>query len=136
MFQFQSIYAGGIGLFDILVVIVIIELIDDADAEGVGVGEAAIVDAGYIEVLGISEVAFGFENGIYLHEPFADEIPMAHIIECRFPKGVLLIFIFQWYGIRDMLMKVAVRDGQADFAAMVCEIMAQGVCDREDGLFP
>jgi hypothetical protein len=85
VFQFQAIDAGGIGLFDIVVIIVIIELIDDADAEGIGVGEAAEVDAGYIEVFGISEVAFGLENGIHLHEPFADEIPMAHVIECRFP---------------------------------------------------
>ena len=85
MFQFQAIHAGGIGLFDIIVIIVIIELIDDADAEGVGVGKAAIVDARYIEVFGISEVAFGLENGINLHESFADEIPMAHIIECCFP---------------------------------------------------
>ena len=85
MFQFQPIYAGGICLFDIVVIIVIIELIDDADAEGIGVGKAAIVDTGYIEVLGISEVAFGLENGIYLYEPFADEIPMTHIIEGGFP---------------------------------------------------
>lgn len=136
MFQFQSVHAGGIGLFDIVVIVVIIELIDDADAEGIGVGEAAVVDAGYIEVLGISEVAFGFENGIYLYEPFADEIPMTHVIECRFPQGVLIVFVFEGHGIRDVLMKVAVRDGQPDFAAMVCEIMAQGVCDGENGLFP
>ena len=136
MFQFQAVHAGGVSLFDIIVIIVIIELIDDADAEGVGVGKAAIVDTGYIEVLGISEVAFGLENGIYLHESFADEIPMAHIIECRFPQGVLIVFVFEGHGIRDMLMKVAVRDGQPDFAAMVGEIMAQGVCDGKNGFFP
>ena len=85
MFQFQPIYAGGIGLFDIVVIVVIIELIDDADAEGIGVGEAAIVDPCYVEVFGIAEVSFGLENGIYLHETFADKIPMAHIIERCFP---------------------------------------------------
>ena len=136
MFQFQPIHAGGIGLFDIVVVIVIIELIDDADAERVGVGKAAIVDAGYIEVFGISEVAFGLENGIYLDEPFADEIPMAHVIKGGLPQRILLVFIFQWDGIGDMLMKIAIGYGQANFAAVVCQVMAQGFGDWKDGLFP
>jgi len=35
-----------------------------------------------------------------------------------------------------MLMKVAIRYGQADFAAVVCQVMAQGLRDGEDGLFP
>ena len=85
MFQFQPVYTRGIGLFDIVVIIVVIELIDDADAEGIRVGEAAIIDPRHVEVFGITEVAFGLENGINLHESFADEIPMAHIIECCFP---------------------------------------------------
>lgn len=136
MFQLEAIDAGGIGLFDIVVIVVIIELIDDADAEGIGVCEATIVDPCHVEVFGISEVAFSLEDGVYLHEPFADEIPMTHIVQGRFPQGVLIVFVFEGHGIRDVLVKIAVRNGQPDFAAMVCEVMAQGLGNWEDGLFP
>jgi len=85
VFQFQPIHAGSIGLFDIVVIVVVIKFIDDADAEGIGVGEAAVVDAGYVEVFGITEVAFSLENRIDLHEPLADIIPVTHIVKSGLP---------------------------------------------------
>ena len=33
-------------------------------------------------------------------------------------------------------MKVAIGYGQPDFTAMICQVMAQGFGDGEDGLFP
>ena len=33
-------------------------------------------------------------------------------------------------------MKIAIGDGQPYFAAVVCQVMAQGFGDGEDGLFP
>ena len=35
-----------------------------------------------------------------------------------------------------MLMKVAIGYGQPDFTALICQVMAQGFGDGEDGLFP
>jgi hypothetical protein len=54
VFELQAIDAGSIGLLDIIVIVVVVELVDDADAKGVGVGEVAIVDPGYVEVFGIA----------------------------------------------------------------------------------
>src|SRR6185503_8654555 len=85
VFQLEAIDAGSIGLLDIVMIVIIVELIDDAYAEGVGVGEAAIVDTGYVEVFGIAEVAFRLEYGIHLDQAIPDKIPVTHVIESCLP---------------------------------------------------
>ncbi len=60
---------------------------------------------------GETEIAFGLENGIHLDQSFADEIPMTHIVKSGFPEGVLLMLVFEWYRISDVLQEVAIRDG-------------------------
>ena len=44
VFELESVDAGSVGLFDIVVVVVVVELIDDADAERAGIGKAAEVN--------------------------------------------------------------------------------------------
>ncbi len=58
VFQFQAIDAGGIGLFDVIVIVIVVEFVDDPDAEGMRVGEGAKVDARYVEVAGVAEIAY------------------------------------------------------------------------------
>ena len=83
--ELQAIDAGSVGLLDIIVIVVVVELVDDADAKRVGIGEMAIVDPGHIEVFGIAQVAFGLQDGVHLYEAVADKVPVAHVIADGFP---------------------------------------------------
>ena len=48
--QGEPVDAGGVGPLHVVVVVVVVELVDDADAEGAGVAEGAVVDAVHHEV--------------------------------------------------------------------------------------
>jgi hypothetical protein len=52
MFQLQPVNARRIGNFDIVMVLIVVKLVHDADAEWVGITKAAIVDPRHIEVVG------------------------------------------------------------------------------------
>ncbi len=136
VFQFETIDAGGVSLFDIIVIVVIVEFIDDADTEGGGIGKAAVIDPGYIEMFGIAEVAFRLEDGVHPDEPFADKIPVSHVVVGCFPQSILLVFVFKGNGPGDMLKEIAVGYGQFDFAAVVLEVIPQGLGVGEVGFFP
>ena len=60
MFQFQSIYTGSIGYLNIIMIIVVIVLIDDADAERMRIAKSAIIDPGHIQVSGKTKITFCF----------------------------------------------------------------------------
>ena len=85
MFELQSIDPRCIGYFDIVMVVVIIEFIDNADPERVGVSKGAIIDACHIEVAGKTQVAFGFQYRIDLYQALTDKIPFAAVIRSLFP---------------------------------------------------
>jgi hypothetical protein len=61
---------------------------------------------------------------------------VAHVVEGCLPEGILLVFVFEGYGISDVVQEVLVGDGEADFAAMLFEVAAQAFGNRENGLFP
>jgi len=60
---------------------------------------------------------------------------VTHIIKGGFPQGILLVFVFQGDRIGDMLLEVAVGNGELYFAAVVFEVIAQGIGYGEDGFF-
>ena len=51
VFQFQSVHARGVGPFDIEMVVVIVESVDDADSKRLGVPEGTMVYPGDGQVL-------------------------------------------------------------------------------------
>lgn len=94
VFELQSIDPGCVCLFDIIVIVVVVEFIDDADAEGDGVGKAAEIDPGDIQVIDKTEVPFCFQDSIHPYQSFPYKVPVPHVIDGGFPEGVLAIFIF------------------------------------------
>ncbi len=46
------------------------------------------------------------------------------------------MFVFQRNGISDMLLEVAIGDGQPNFPTVMFEVLAQGFGDGENGFFP
>lgn len=94
MFQFESVYPAGVGWFDIVMIVVIVEFIDDADAKGLAVAKTAKVYAGYIEVIDEAKVAFRFENSVDAYQGFAQEVPFMAVVANTFPECVFPEFIF------------------------------------------
>lgn len=93
MLQFQSVNTGSIRQFDIVMVLIVVELIDDPDPERVGVAETAVIDPGHIQVFDKTEVAFGFQGGIDPYESIPYIIPFSFVIDGLFPKCILAVFI-------------------------------------------
>ena len=50
LFEFQSVDAGCVRFLDVKVVVVVVVLIDDADPEGPGVSESAVVNPVHVKV--------------------------------------------------------------------------------------
>lgn len=131
--QLKAVDTGGVGDLDIVVVVVIVELVHDADPERVGVAEAAVVDPGHIQMLGESEIPFGFEDGVHLYQSFADELEFPHIVENGFPVGIAPMLVQQGNGVGEM-KQVSVRYGELHFPAMLFEIRAKAILHRKHGL--
>ena len=66
MLQLQPVYTRGIGLFYIKIIVVVVKVIDDFNAKGIGVTKGAIINPLYVQVLVYRGVAPGFKNGIDL----------------------------------------------------------------------
>jgi hypothetical protein len=115
-------------------IIIVIELIDDSDPKGIGIGEAAIVDAGDIKMLRESEIAFGLEDGIDFHQPFPDKIPMTHIIDNSLPQCVLALLVKKGNG-GDKMNEIPVGNRDFYFPPVFFKVFAQTFIDLEDGLF-
>ena len=60
MFQFQPVNAGGIGYFNIKMIIIVVVFVYNPDSERVGISKCTIVNAGNVQVGGKGEIAFGF----------------------------------------------------------------------------
>jgi hypothetical protein len=136
MFQLQAIDTGSVGLFDVIVIVVIVELVDDADPEGIGIGKAAEVYSCYVEVVGVAKVPFRLEDGVHLYQPFADKVPVPHVIKGCFPKAILAVLVTKGDGIGDMLQQIAIGYGLPYFTAMVLQVIAEGFQYGKNGLFP
>jgi hypothetical protein len=136
VFELQSIDSGRVCLFDIVVVVVVVEFIDDADTERGGVGKAAKVYSGHVQVIDKAKIALSFQDGIHPHQPFPDKIPMPHVIDGGLPEGVFPIFVFEGDRVGHMVEQVFIGNGQFPFPAVMFEIVAQGVRDGENRFFP
>ena len=99
MLQLQPIDTRGVGYFDIIVVVVVIEFIHDPDTERVRVTEAAIIYSCYVEMLSECKITLSFQDSIQFNQPIANELPFSHIVTYRFPECVLPCFVFKRYRI-------------------------------------
>ena len=61
--QFEPKDTGGVRHFDVKVVVVVVVLVDDTDAEGLGVAEFAVVDSRDKNVLDLARVS-GLQVGV------------------------------------------------------------------------
>jgi hypothetical protein len=134
MFQLQAIYPGCIRDLDIVVVVVIVEFINDPDPERMGVSECAVIDPGYIEVIGKTEIAFCFEDRIDLDKAFTDKIPVTFIINGFFPERVFAVLVFD-RNRESVMQQVLVRDRKFYLAPVMAEIGAKPFADGVHGLF-
>ena len=66
MLQLQAVYAAGIGFLDVVVVVVVVDLVEDLDAEGLAVAIGAEVDVSNAQVVHMA--AIGHEHLVQLHE--------------------------------------------------------------------
>ena len=64
VFELEAVEAGGVGFFDVKVILIIIVRIDDADAKRRGVAEGAVVDAVHVKVTHHGEVTVNFEQSV------------------------------------------------------------------------
>lgn len=133
MLQFQAVDAGGIGNLNIIMVVVVVELVYDTDAERVGVAKGAVVNPGHIEVADETEVAFGFEDGINFYKAITKIFPVAAVVRYFFPGSEMAVLVFQRN--RPCIMQqVVVANGQVNFTTMRLEVNPQSVADRIHGL--
>ena len=62
MLELKAVNPGSIRLLYIVMIIVVVELIHNADTEWTGVGEAAEINPSHIKVFTEREVTFGFQD--------------------------------------------------------------------------
>ena len=70
--EFEAVDARGVGLLDVEVVVVVVEVVHHADAERLGVAEHAVVDALDVEMAHRRHVAVGLEQRVDLGEARVD----------------------------------------------------------------
>ncbi len=122
MFQLESVDPRRVSDLNVIVIVIIIELIDDPYPERVGVPKSAVVNAGYVEVTGETEITFRFQDGIYLYKALAYEIPFAAIIRSLFPERIIPVLVFYWRR-PGIIQQVGVGYRQFYFATMLTQIM-------------
>jgi hypothetical protein len=61
---------------------------------------------------------------------------VTHVVERGFPERILLMFVFKRDGISDMLKEVRIGYGQPDFPSVLFQIIAEGIGNGKNGLFP
>ena len=64
MLQLQPVYTGSVGHLHVEVIVVVVKLIDDPDAERIGVPKGSIIDLGDLKVVSKLRVPGGIHDGI------------------------------------------------------------------------
>ena len=85
VFELQPVDAGGIGLLDVEVVGIVVEGVDDPDAERLRIPEGAEVDAVDVEVAHDREIAVDLEQGVDALEVFVERAHLLGMVRHRFP---------------------------------------------------
>lgn len=125
VFEFEAEDAGGVGLFDVEVVRVVVEEVGDADTEGFGVSEVAEVDAVDEEVFVLCGVAAEFEFGVDSGEAgpeFRDDLWRVHDGE---PEGFPAAGVFVGDGAGEAA-EFLIDLGDVALAIEAVEVLPQG----------
>ncbi len=134
MFELQAVDAGGIRFFDVKVVGIIVEGIDDPDAERLRIPEGAKVDAIDVEVAHDREIAVDLEQRIDALEVFVEHAHLLGMIRHRFPEGGLSGGVHE----RGRLLKIPeslVTDGQIAIAPVTAQVGPELINNRIARLF-
>jgi len=87
--QLQTVDPGRVGAFHVVVVVVVVVAVDDANAEGLGVAEVAVLHAADVEVIGKPRIIRCLEPRVDLGEFLREDVPLPLGVDHPVPEGVL-----------------------------------------------
>jgi hypothetical protein len=99
MFKLQAIDSGCIGIFDIEIIEVVIDLIHDTYPERLGISIYAEINAVYKQVTHHGHISIGLQDGIDLFKSFVNMVHIVLRIEHSDPERVNIFGVIQRYSI-------------------------------------
>ena len=135
VFEFEPVDAVGVGAFDVEVVEVFVEGVDDAHAVGQRVAVEAQVHAVYVEVFDRREVAVGLQQGVGDQEILVNFVLFVGFVEDRRPVRILAFLVVERYGFV-MTRQVGVADAQLFDPPIAHQIGLEEVADRIEIFLP
>lgn len=98
MFQFKAIDAGSVVFLDVIIVLILVVRIDDANAEGIGISEGAVIDPVDIKMIREGGIPFGFEHGVNAGEVLVEPTPDLRAINDGSPESIIAIAVVEGHG--------------------------------------
>ena len=91
--QFKTVHPARVVLLDVVVIVVVVDLVQDLDPEGLRVPISAEINAGHSEV--VDPPAIGNEQLIGLHQLLMQAFHVVRTVHHRIPQGLLPLRVQQ-----------------------------------------
>ena len=135
VFELEAVDAGGVGFFDVKIILIIVVRIDDADAKRRGVPEGAVVDAVHVKVAHHGEIAVNLEQSVNEFQRLVEFAHLGAVVDDGVPERGCTFVIREW----DYLLKSAeafVSDGEIALAFVATQVAEQIWADGKSRFFP
>ena len=134
VFQFQSVHARGIGPFDVKMVVIVVEPVDDTDPKRLGVAEGTMIYPGDSQVLEHVNFARGLQQGVDVFERLVN-FRLFLLAEVHgFPEGVVPLLVEKGNG-HLVPQQIFIVNRKVYPHAIVCQVLPELLTDRVRRLF-
>jgi hypothetical protein len=131
MLQFQPVYPGSICVFNIEIIKIVIDPVDNPYTKRLCISIDAKVDSVYIKVLHHRHVSLGLQQRIDFFDGIVDFFPVGFVEKNAFPKSVVTLEIVKRYGI-GIPKQILVMYGEINFPSIMDQIFPERGTDGVD----
>ena len=132
--ELKAVHAGGVGLLDVEIVVVVVVRIYDSDPERGRVAEGAEIHPVRVKVLHHRHVAINLDEGVHLLQSLVEGPHFAPVVDHRVPERRLSLCVRQRNDLGEA-PQALIGDWQVAVPLERAQIAPKAFADREGGFF-